>query len=134
MTTLLLDADVVIALTVADHEHPERASRWFVTVEQAAVCPVVEGALIRFLVRVGVSATSARALLAALHTATRACSSGPTRFRTQTFAVGHIVGHRPVTDAYLAGVALSRGGRLATLDIALSEALSHAVLLIPQQR
>ena len=69
-----------------------------------------------------------------LHTATRACSSGPTRFRTQTFAVGHIVGHRPVTDAYLAGVALSRGGRLATLDTALSEALSHAVLLIPQQR
>ena len=83
MTTLLLDADVVIALTVADHNH-ERASRWFVTVEQAAVCPVVEGALIRFLVRVGVSATTARALLAALHTATRACSSGPTRFRTQT--------------------------------------------------
>ncbi len=133
MTTLLLDADVVIAFTVADHNH-ERASRWFVTVEQAAVCPVVEGALIRFLVRVGVSATSARALLAALHTATRACSSGPTRFRTQTFAVGHIVGHRPVTDAYLAGVALSRGGRLATLDTALSEALPHAVLLIPQQR
>ncbi len=133
MTTLLLDADVVIALTVADHNH-ERASRWFVTVEQAAVCPVVEGALIRFLVRVGVSATSARALLAALHTATRACSSGPTRFRTQTFAVGHIVGHRPVTDAYLAGVALSRGGRLAALDTALSEALPPAVLLIPQQR
>ena len=48
--------------------------------------------------------------------------------------VGHIVGHRQVPDAYLAGVALSRGGRLATLDTALSEALSHAVLLIPQQR
>ena len=132
MTTLLLDADVVIAFTVADHNH-ERASRWFVTVEQAAVCPVVEGALIRFLVRVGVSATSARALLAALHTDPR-MQFWPDALSYADLDVGHIVGHRPVTDAYLAGVALSRGGRLATLDIALSEALSHAVLLIPQQR
>ncbi len=133
MTTLLLDADVVIALTVADHEHHERASRWFVTVEQAAVCPVVEGALIRFLVRVGVSATSARALLAALHTDPR-MQLWPDALSYADLDVGHIVGHRQVPDAYLAGVALSRGGRLATLDTALSEALPHAVLLIPQQR
>lgn len=108
MTTLLLDADVVIALTVADHNH-ERASRWFVTVEQAAVCPVVEGALIRFLVRVGVSATSARALLAALHTDPR-MQFWPDALSYADLDVGHIVGHRQVTDAYLAGVALSRGG------------------------
>ena len=49
-------------------------------------------------------------------------------------AVGHIVGHRPVTDAYLAGVALSRGGGWPHSTLRLSEALPHAVLLIPQQR
>jgi predicted nucleic acid-binding protein len=31
-----------------------------------------------------------------------------------------VVGHRQVTDAYLAALARSRGGRLATLDRALA--------------
>ena len=58
-----------------------------------------------------------RALLAALHTDPR-MQFWPDALSYADLAVGHIVGHRPVTDAYLAGVALSRGGRLATLDTA----------------
>ena len=51
--TYLLDANVLIALTVAEHEHHERASTWAATVNRFAVCPIVEGALVRFLVRTG---------------------------------------------------------------------------------
>ncbi|HEY5858440.1 MAG TPA: PIN domain-containing protein [Aldersonia sp.] len=51
--TYLLDANVLIALTVAEHEHHERASAWAATISRFAVCPIVEGALVRFLVRTG---------------------------------------------------------------------------------
>ena len=51
--TYLLDANVLIALTVAEHEHHDRASTWAATINGFAVCPIVEGALVRFLVRTG---------------------------------------------------------------------------------
>ena len=53
---LLLDANVLIALTVQEHEHHERSAVWAATVDRFAVCPIVEGALVRFLVRLGESA------------------------------------------------------------------------------
>ncbi len=56
MTTYLLDADVLIALTVAEHEHHARTSAWAAGIDRFALCPVVEGALVRFLVRIGESA------------------------------------------------------------------------------
>ena len=62
MTTYLLDANVVIALTVKEHEHHERVSAWAATVNRFAVCPIVVGALIRYLVRLGESAAIERML------------------------------------------------------------------------
>lgn len=53
--TYLLDANVLIALTVQEHEHHARASTWAATVDRFAICPIVEGALVRFLVRLGES-------------------------------------------------------------------------------
>ncbi|WP_219069961.1 PIN domain-containing protein [Candidatus Mycobacterium methanotrophicum] len=55
MTTYLLDASVLIALTVAEHEHHERATRWAAGIEYFAICPIVQGALLRFLLRMGES-------------------------------------------------------------------------------
>lgn len=43
----------------------------------------------------------------------------------------HVVGHRHVTDAYLAALAASRGGRLATFDQALAASVPDLVELIP---
>lgn len=51
--TYLLDASVVIALGVERHEHRVRASSWLAGAGSVAVCPVVEGAFVRFLVRTG---------------------------------------------------------------------------------
>ena len=56
VTTYLLDANVLIALTVAEHEHHERGRRLGSRDHRFALCPVVEGALVRFLVRIGESA------------------------------------------------------------------------------
>ena len=53
MTVPLLDANVLVALTLAEHVHHERASVWLSGVDRFAVCPVVEGALLRFLLRMG---------------------------------------------------------------------------------
>ena len=49
--THLLDANALFALTLTDHEHHQRASSWAAGVDRIALCPVVEGSLIRFLVR-----------------------------------------------------------------------------------
>ena len=76
MTTYLLDANVLIALTVAEHEHHARAIAWAAGIDHFAVCPVVEGALVRFLVRVGESVSAAVQLLRAVH-AVPACEFWP---------------------------------------------------------
>jgi predicted nucleic acid-binding protein len=42
-----------------------------------------------------------------------------------------VVGHRQVTDAYLAGLARHRGGRLATFDQGLAALHPDVALLVP---
>ncbi len=130
MTRLLLDANVLIALTVAEHEHFDRASAWFAGVSDAALCPIVEGALMRFMVRVGVPAASVRELLRALHDDPRV-EFWPDDLPYAALDVTGITGHRQVTDAYLAALAHHHGGVLATLDEALYRAWPAVTVLIP---
>ena len=93
MTAYLLDANVLIALTVAEHEHHARASDWMAGIDRFALCPGVEGALVRFLVRIGERASVATTLLRHVH-ALRGCESGrtgsptPTRISTTSAAIG----------------------------------------------
>ena len=130
MTTALLDANVLIALTVVEHEHHERASSWITVVERFAVCPIVEGALVRFLVRVGESADSATALV-------RAVRDHPgCEFWADSVSYGDVDlrsvrGHRQVTDAYLIGLARAMGGVLATLDEGIAAVYPDSVALLP---
>ena len=46
--------------------------------------------------------------------------------------VGGVVGHRQVTDAYLAQLARSRKGQLATLDSGLANLHTDIAVLIPK--
>lgn len=131
MTTYLFDANVLIALTVAEHEHHARASRWAAQIESFAVCPIVEGALIRFLVRIGESATAAREVLRAVH-ARPGCDFWPDSRSYVEVGVGHVRGHRQVTDAYLASLAAANEGMLATLDEALAQEHIDEVVLVPR--
>jgi uncharacterized protein len=96
VTTYLLDANVLIALTVAEHEHHDRASTWAAGIEYFAVGPVVEGALVRFLARTGETPSVATALLRAVH-ALPGCEFWPDSLSYADAGLGHVHGHRQVT-------------------------------------
>lgn len=131
MTTYLLDANVLIALTVAEHEHHARTSAWASGISRFAVCPVVEGAVVRFLVRIGESARVAQEVLRAVH-ALPGCEFWPDSPSYVGSDLGHVRGHRQVTDAYLVGMAAARpDSALATLDERLVQSLPDRTLLVP---
>jgi toxin-antitoxin system PIN domain toxin len=126
----LLDANALIALVLADHEHHDRALTWAATVDRIALCPIVEGALVRFLVRAGETQATAVAILSAMYASPR-CEFWADAISYTNVTLGHVVGHRQVTDAYLASLAANRGAKLATFDLALASGLPGEVDLIP---
>jgi uncharacterized protein len=127
--TYLLDADALIALVVSDHVHHDAVASWSAKVDGIALCPVVEGALVRFLVRSGESSATAVGILSSFYHSSR-CVFWSDEISYTTVGLGHVTGHRQVTDAYLAALAASRGCRLATLDGGLAEALPGETELI----
>lgn len=130
MTSHLLDANVLIALCVRDHEHHDRATAWLTAAGRFAVCPVVEGALARFLIRVGETTDTAAAVLAGVRAADR-CEFWSDSISYTAVDLSSVRGHRQVTDSYLAALAVERGGRLATFDRALADRHPDACTLIP---
>jgi len=129
--TVLLDANVLIALLVDDHVHHVAAENWVAGLgEKFATCPITQGSLVRLLIREGQSAATARAVL-----------SGTTAHPRHEFwaddipytdmPVAGIIGHRQVTDAYLAQLARARGSRVATFDQAIAKLHHDVVELVP---
>ena len=65
--TRLLDANVLIALVVADHVHHAAAEAWLAGgSDRFATCPITEVSLVRLLIREGQSGAAARAVVSAL--------------------------------------------------------------------
>ena len=130
--TTLLDANVLIALVVADHVHHNLAEDWFAGSDgNFATCPITEGSLLRLLIREGQTADSAQAVLTAVKDNERH------EFWPDSIAFGDVplhgvLGHRQVTDSYLAQLARSRGGRLATFDRGLAQLHSDIADLLPK--
>ena len=125
----LLDANALIALAISDHEHHDRAVRWAARVDAIALCPITEGALIRFLIRAGEDHATASAILATFYGSPR-CGFWPDSISYAATDLGHLAGHRQVTDAYFAALAASRGSRLATFDQAFAGVLPRETELI----
>lgn len=130
MSTYLLDANVAIALTVFEHEHHQRAMTWLRHVEAVALCPIVQGALVRYLVRVGSADSAPRALTQVREL--RKVEFWPDSLSYEDVPLSDLRGHRQVTDVYLAALAASHGGKLATLDAALAQLRPDDVVLIPE--
>jgi uncharacterized protein len=129
--TALLDANVLIALVVAEHVHHEAAAEWLSAFDtQFATCPITQGRLIRFLVRAGQSAASARDVVSAIEKANRH-EFWPDSVSFADVEVDGVIGHRQVTDAYLAQLARRRKGQLATLDSGLAHLHNDVAVLIP---
>ena len=133
MTTYLLDADVLIALTIEEHEHHQRVAAWSARVERVALCPIVEGALVRFLVRIGESVGVASEVLRLVHADPR-CDFWPDSVSYVDADLGGVRGHRQVTDAYLVAMVAARGdARLATLDQALAQIRPGLCAFVPHR-
>lgn len=130
--TILLDANVLIALVVPDHVHHPSAATWFANLdEDHATCPITQGALLRFGLRHGSTVGSA---LGALASVTRHARHEfwPDSLGYAGIPLAGVIGHRQVTDAYLAALARHHQGRLATFDDGL--AALHADITLPVPR
>ena len=114
----LLDSSMMIALHVEDHTHHPIATDWLAAAKTFAVCPVTEGALVRTVVGLGETAETARAMLDAL-AELDGYAFWPDSLDYRTLDTAAIRGHGQVTDAYLVGLAASRGSKLVTLDTGL---------------
>src|SRR5687768_10078256 len=99
--TALLDANVLIALTVTDHVHHDVAEEWFAgTTGPFATCPLTQGALVRAWLRAGSTSADAVAVLRSVTTSDRHEFWSDDQPYTEIDLRG-VVGHRQVTDAYL---------------------------------
>ena len=125
MKGYLLDTNVLIALFWPSHAQHDRAMKWFARhrAKGWATCPLTEAGFVRIVSnaafsRDAVTPREAAGVLAA-NTAAKDHAFWPDELsfaEAIAFAGARLVGHQQVTDAYLLGLALRRGGMLATLD------------------
>jgi len=120
-----------VALVVTDHVHHAAAEDWLAgAADQFATCPITQGALVRLLIREGQPAVAALAVLEALAGSSRH-EFWPDDVPHHRVAMRGVVGHRQVTDAYLAQLARDHEGRLATLDAGLAKLHDDVADLVP---
>ena len=112
---MLLDGNVLIARTHAAHVHHDVVADWLGGDQAFATCPITQGTLLRFMLRAGTASDVAWAALATI--------VGRDEHEFWSDDVGYdrvpsrgVIGHRQVTDAYLAALARRRGGQVLTLD------------------
>lgn len=129
--TALLDANVLVALVVAEHVHHDAAADWLSTSDtDFATCPITQGSLMRFLLRSGQSAAAARDVVIAVCDASRHEFWADHMPFTEV-ELGGVMSHRQVTDAYLAQLARSHQGQLVTLDSGLAHLHGDVAVLVP---
>jgi uncharacterized protein len=129
--TTLLDPNVLISLVVSDHVHHEPAEKWLSAISAPfATCPSTQGSLVRLLVREGQPAGTAREVVNAIASDSRH-EFWPDSISFGDVELAGVVGHRQVTDAYLAQLARTHKGRLATFDQGLAQLHSDIAELVP---
>lgn len=113
----LLDGNLLYALIDEAHVHHGAARRWFLAHRsEFATCPITQGTLLRLSMHLG--RQTVEQALRVLQGVT-----GHPRHRFWPDALPYrevrwrgVLGHRQVTDAYLAALARHHGGKLASLD------------------
>lgn len=129
--TVLLDANVLIALVVAEHVHHDAAETWLAGTDVPfATCPITQGSLLRLLVREGQPAQAAAEVLQAV-TQDERHRFWPDDVHYSDVRLDGVMGHRQLTDCYLAELARHNGERLATFDRALALAHDDVAELVP---
>lgn len=112
----LADGNVLVALAVGDHVHHDAAMTWFEADEpDLATCPITEGTLLRFLLREGVPASNAVAVLDVMRDQPW-YRFWPDAIPYDRSHLGGVIGHRQVTEAYLVALARHHHGQVVTFD------------------
>ena len=129
--TVLLDVNVLIALLVDDHVYHASAETWFVGLtDDYATCPITQGILMRLPVREDQTAEAASSVMRGVVADPRH-KFWPDDVAYTDVPTAGIVGHRQITDAYLAELARSRACRLATFDRAMAKLHADVADLVP---
>jgi len=129
--TVLLDANVLIALVDPDHVHHDPAANWLGgRAEPFATCPITQGAMARYLLRQGHPAAAVAAALARIQTLPRHRFWSADLPLTGDMLAG-VIGHRQVTDSYLCHLAAAHEGVVATYDRGLFAAHPTRSVLVP---
>lgn len=122
----LLDGNVLIALLSPDHVHHPVAYAWFAAHQgQFATCPITQGTLLRAMLRdrPATKPQDLRDVLGILRAHPRHVF-WTDHLDYSDVTLGGVIGHRQVTDAYLAELARAHAAKLVTFDRGL--ALAHA--------
>ena len=119
----LLDVNLLIALFDPNHIHHEAAHAWFGAHRSLgwATCPLTENGVVRILANPAYSPSPERPADIARQLSSFRDSGEhvfwPDEVSLCDSALFNLsVGHRRLTDVYLLGLAVRRGGRLATFD------------------
>ena len=133
MVTRLLDANLPITLFDADHVHHPIGREWFIALEgRFATCPIVEGALTRWIVRIeGRTGTASAPGELRKLAANARHQFWPDDLPYAEVDWNGVLGHGQVTDAYLVALTRKHDGRLATLDRGLAALYADVAALIP---
>ena len=126
---MLLDVNVLLALSLEHHIHHHLAHDRFAELESWSTCPVTESGLLRLLMTeqvVGRKVTGSEAL--AQLDALRRVQGWTFLVESVSLAESHIdtrvlMGRRQVTELHLVELAASHGVSLATFDASLKTAL-----------
>ena len=131
VSAALADGNVLIALTVPDHIHHRQAHEWLQGHDdRLATCPITQGTLVRFLLRAGMGALEALTALDEIVSQPQHVF-WPDEIAYTPGVLAGAIGHRQVTDSYLAALAAHFGGSLVTLDKGLAALRSDTAVLIP---
>jgi len=134
MSPWLLDANVLVACSLAGHPFYARVRRWRQATMDApiATCPVTEGALLRLHMQYArdKSPAAAWAALASIHAHPKHVF-WPENFSYIEITFTRLTGHRQVTDSWLVELARRKGGRLATLNESLAVLWPDTAVLLP---
>ena len=129
----LLDVNVLVALFDANHSLHASATRWFHEHGDAgwASCPITQNGCVRVMSQPGypqnmpVVTVAERLRAATLHRAHEFWPDDVSLLDSEKIDVTRIHGPSQLTDLYLLALAVSRGGRLVTLDQAIPLAAVH---------
>lgn len=139
---VLLDVNVLVALSWPQHVHHARAHAWFdAHLGRWATTPITESGLVRLsttpsVVGRGVMMAEALGVLRAIRGVPRhEFWPDDASFGRPRLDLARLASRRQVTDVHLANLAAGRSGVLATLDASVVDALEpadrHVVLLLP---